>query len=618
MEHYFKLHYSQINIFDENIKLRNAQHGAIMAIGSHSSTSKHPALISMPTGTGKSAVIMLSPFLLKSKKVLIITPTVLVRSQMADDFKELKTLTRIGVFPEVMHKPQVFEMSSKYKSNMISDIKDCDVTIATPICALSLSEHQIRDQFDLVIIDEAHHEPAGTWQSVLENMDFCRQLLFTATPFRRDDKKIGADYIYNYPLSLAYKDKIYSEVEYIPVKESSENNDENLAKIAEEIFVRDKEQGYNHLLMVRTNSKDNSKLLKEVYDKHTELSLEVVDSSKSKRHVNTIIQKLMKKEIDGVICVDMMAEGFDFPNLKIAAIHHPHRSLASTLQFIGRFTRTNSKHLGHAKFIAINNSELLIENIKLYKSDAVWNDIIVNLSERKIEEEVLDQQFIKEFEPNDELENEFHLHSIHLNYHAKIFKTPYFNIQENVEISGYNLFKSYIYRDLNTIVFIFQKHEKPSWTNNDSNIFNSNYECIIAYYDEPNNFLFINSSIKSEQLYKHVSNQLCGEKIVKKLRLKEIHKVLAGYSNFEFFNAGLANNKGDGESYKISSGSDVSTTFNSTTGELYSPGHIFCKVTEKDISETIGYSSSSKIWSSTYGGIKELVDWFSKILRNFL
>src|SRR5699024_10313591 len=211
MKSYFQSHHSLISIFgDTNNKIRNAQYGAIMSIGSHFSTKNQPALISMPTGTGKSAVIMLAPYLLKSTKALIITPTILVRSQMADDFKVLRTLIDIEIFPEIMHKPKIFEMSTKFKDSMITDIEENDVVIATPICALSLSEHEIKQKFDIIIIDEAHHEPAKTWQSVLENMKFCRQLLFTATPFRRDDKKIKADYVYNYPLSLAYKDGIYS------------------------------------------------------------------------------------------------------------------------------------------------------------------------------------------------------------------------------------------------------------------------------------------------------------------------------------------------------------------------------------------------------------------------
>ncbi|WP_346763412.1 hypothetical protein [Escherichia sp. E4694] len=37
----------------------------------------------------------------------------------------------------------------------------------------------------------------------------------------------------------------------------------------------------------------------------------------------------------------MLGEGYDLPNLKIAALHDHHKSLAVTLQFIGRFTRVN-------------------------------------------------------------------------------------------------------------------------------------------------------------------------------------------------------------------------------------------------------------------------------------
>lgn len=61
----------------------------------------------------------------------------------------------------------------------------------------------------------------------------------------------------------------------------------------------------------------------------------------------------------------MLGEGFNFPKLKIAAIHSPHKSLEVTLQFIGRFARTNAPNLGVAKFIAIP-SEIEIEREKKY------------------------------------------------------------------------------------------------------------------------------------------------------------------------------------------------------------------------------------------------------------
>jgi len=48
----------------------------------------------------------------------------------------------------------------------------------------------------------------------------------------------------------------------------------------------------------------------------------------------------------------MLGEGFDLPNLKIAAVHDTHKSLAVLLQFTGRFTRAAGKNVGEASVIA--------------------------------------------------------------------------------------------------------------------------------------------------------------------------------------------------------------------------------------------------------------------------
>ncbi|WP_346659404.1 helicase-related protein [Bradyrhizobium sp. 141] len=53
-----------------------------------------------------------------------------------------------------------------------------------------------------------------------------------------------------------------------------------------------------------------------------------------------------------VVCVDMLGEGVDLPNLKIAALHDTHKSLAVTLQFIGRITRKgDDKTIGEATVV---------------------------------------------------------------------------------------------------------------------------------------------------------------------------------------------------------------------------------------------------------------------------
>ena len=153
--------------------------------------------------------------------------------------------------------------------------------------------------------------------------------------------------------------------------------------MAEQVFLSDREKGLNHYLMIRTNSKLDALKLEQLYAENTELKLRRIDSSMSNSIVKKCIEELKNEKLDGIICVDMLGEGFDFPNLKIAAIHSPHKSLASTLQFIGRFARTNAFNIGTAKFIALNDEELEIENNRLYASDAVWQDMIIDMSESK-------------------------------------------------------------------------------------------------------------------------------------------------------------------------------------------------------------------------------------------
>jgi superfamily II DNA or RNA helicase len=77
---------------DQNPGLRISQIGAIHAIGAHFSLRSDPALVVLPTGTGKTAVLMLTPYLLVSTRVLIIAQSRFVRDQIARDFAGIRTL----------------------------------------------------------------------------------------------------------------------------------------------------------------------------------------------------------------------------------------------------------------------------------------------------------------------------------------------------------------------------------------------------------------------------------------------------------------------------------------------------------------------------------------------
>jgi superfamily II DNA or RNA helicase len=149
--------------------LYNAQTGAVHALASHYTVDDQPAIVTMPTGSGKTAVLMMLPYILRSVRVLVITPSRLVRGQITEDFSALKTLREIGVVPDNLPSPRVKELDERIRT--VEDweaLREYDVVISTPHCTSPGYEDipaPPEDLFDTLIIDEAHHSPAFTWAS---------------------------------------------------------------------------------------------------------------------------------------------------------------------------------------------------------------------------------------------------------------------------------------------------------------------------------------------------------------------------------------------------------------------------------------------------------------------
>lgn len=610
---YFRTYYNKITYpidTEKNRGLRNAQLGAVHAVSSFFTINKKDAaIVIMPTGAGKTAVLMLVPYLIRKKRVLVVTPSKMVRGQISEDFSELRTLCVANVFNSSMKKPNVFELEHLYKEEYQKDLEKADVIVATPNCALSLSESDwAKANIDLVEVDEAHHTPAKTWQQILVNLSEATHVLFTATPFRLDRKELSGEIVYDYPLVKAYEDGIFGEIQYVSV-ENGEENDLCIAKRAEEVLLNDRKAGYEHYLMVRTDTKAGAEKLEELYRNNTSLKVSKVDSSMSNSRVKHILELLHSGELDGIVCVDMLGEGYDFPNLKVAAIHVPHKSLASTLQFIGRFARTNAKNIGKAKFVAVNNEELEIENNLLYSKDAVWQDMIIGISDGKNKREQENRNYYKEYVVEDErILESVPIHAIRPNCHVKIYRSMSFDINadfpEVCNVAGRILRN----KQENTVVGIGLEYVSPLWMGSGDKV-NLEYILYIIHYQTDTHMVHIYSQKHSEAMYDDLVSSFCDS--YEPIPKSEIYKVLGELKNFEIFNSGMLSKQSQsGESYRIMAGSDVSDAIDKDSGRMYSAGHAFCKAVdavEGDI--TIGYSSASKVWSSAYKDLKDYIQW---------
>jgi type III restriction/modification enzyme restriction subunit len=128
--------------------LRKAQVGAAFAVAAHFTCRAEAALVCMPTGSGKPAVMTLVPFLLGSSRVLVVTPSRLLREQLAAEFLLLKVLRGRKVVPEEMVGPRVQVVDRRADDAAWQAMQDFDVVVGTVNVlspAMTVSQPRLRE-----------------------------------------------------------------------------------------------------------------------------------------------------------------------------------------------------------------------------------------------------------------------------------------------------------------------------------------------------------------------------------------------------------------------------------------------------------------------------------------
>jgi len=598
--------------------LRRGQLGALHAIASHFTVSENPALIAMPTGSGKTAVFTIAPFLLRSSRVLIVTPSRLVRYQVAEQFSTLEIPRATGALVGVDALPTTCEIDHQLRNESDWEaLRPCDVVVSTPnsACPSGVIEGAASDLFDLVIFDEAHHVPALTWQAIAKAFPDARKLLLTATPFRRDRREIPAKLIYHYSIRQALDDGVFGRIEYVPIRDSKETNDVAVARAAEATLKADRDSGLKHLLLVRTDTTPRAKELEKIYSEQTALKLARVGSDLSYSTIKKVIANLRAQKLDGIVCVDMLGEGFDLPELKVAAIHAPHKSLGVTLQFIGRFARTSAVPLGTAKFIAVP-SDISVEASHLYEEDADWQELVPRLIEERVVTEVETRQALETFVSRVEsrrIAQHLSLYRVRPYLHVKVFDVieGEFSIPlaPPERIEDMNVISWRDSPELNATLIIFEVITPAGWTDLEE-LSTVEYEFALVFYDVDAHLLFISSSVRSPAFYDALLNLFVDGR-TSLLSMSEINRAFLGLTHHQFFHIGMKNRMRTSwnESYRTLSGRHVDRTVRGTDARTHDRGHYFGRAKDGDSDVTLGISSSSKAWSNRKVSLPFVVSW---------
>ncbi|KHT09192.1 DEAD/DEAH box helicase [Pectobacterium brasiliense] len=597
--------------------LRPPQIGGIYAaLGHERSDSSSSATIVMPTGTGKTETILSIIIAGRFDRTLVVVPSDALRTQISKKLLAYELPREFGLINAATENPKVAIINHGIKEDEeLNEIINANVIVASAAALSHFSDEgisKLTKECSHLIVDEAHHVTAVTWARVKKQFKKNKVFQFTATPFRTDGSRIEGKIVYNYPLKKAQEDKYFKPIEFHPVREFIEENaDKAIAEKAIKLLRNDISDGLDHIIMARASTIARAREVFTYYEKHSDLNPIIINNTTKKR--KKVIEDIKSCKHRVIVCVDMLGEGFDLPQLKISAIHDPHKSINVMLQFTGRFTR-NAAGVGDAKFVANIASVDVGESLdELYREDSDWNTLISNISSRKIQDEKDYEAFKSGFtDPSKLLELGLTpnistvIYNMQLSnwYPEKILK---------IGNNKFNIFDSSINDEENLLIFSVKSFTPVGWTDS-KELFDESWDLYIAYYNKRRNLLFIHSSAKDGLVTKLV-------KIIApnatRIQGERVFRTFHGLKRLKLQNVGLNKNR-KGLRYTMHTGTEINEQIPDIEAKRATKSNIFGKGYEDGVLVTIGGSHKGKVWSMDSDSIEKWILWCDKLAVKIL
>ena len=613
--------YQKENILQEELGLRPPQIGAIHSIMAHIQNADEKGIVVLPTGTGKTETMISVLVANQCEKVLVSVPSNSLRIQISDSFKKLGILRKLGVIPKDTDNPIVGVIQTKFKTEQeYKDfVEQCNVVITTMQILSELpkkiQENCTRD-FSHFFIDEAHHSEAPSWKSFINIFPNSKVFLFTATPFRNDNKKLDGKIIFNFSLRKAQEQGYYKKINFIPIREYNKlDADRVIAETAVKHLKEDISTGFDHILMARCGTKERANEIFELYSKHPQFSPIIVYNGIA--NLAQKIESIKSKKHRIIICVDMLGEGFDLPQLKIAAIHDARQSIPIMLQFIGRFTRTSSSKIGDATFITNTAYPPIKEELnQLYNTGSDWNVLLPKFSDGITQKQVEFNEFLDGFVGVEKSQIPFH--SIYPAMSVVVFKNKNQNWNPNNWRDGISNINQYEHQfsDVNesekTIVIILGKTSKVEWGNFEVTK-NINWEMITIHWDhrEDRNLIFINTSYKT-LAYKPLLKSVFGDDFIP-IDGDTVFRVLHDLKRYTLYNFGGRKGIGRDISFQSFFGKNVEEGLHDLEQRKLEKNNVFGVGYRGGEMQSMGCSQKGKIWSYLRGNLKDFIHWCQEI-----
>jgi superfamily II DNA or RNA helicase len=599
--------------------LRSPQVGALHAVLAHWKARQDPCTVVLPTGTGKTETMLALLVNQRLPRLLVVVPNVALRDQVSGKFLTLGVLRDQDVIGPGALLPVVGVLEHRPESPAeVDDFFDRCNVVVTNMQVVGGCDDAVQDRIaercSHLFIDEAHHISARTWDAFRRRMMNKLIVQFTATPFRTDGRSVDGRVVFNYPLRKAQEEGYFRPVTFKPVNVMDEGAaDEHIALAAVVQMEEDRARGLAHLVMARVDTIERAEVVHAVYiglvPEHRPL---LVHNRMAAGQRKEALRALRSGETKIIVCVNMLGEGFDLPELKIAALHDVHKSLAVTIQFTGRFTRS-APHIGDATVVANIADPRVDERLReLYAEDADWNVLLRRLSEGGTARQQRRSELIESFV---DAPPELPLQNLLPKMSAVVYRTTCERwTPENLDVETKHVklrAEPALSRDFELLIFVTRETEPVTW-GDVKEISNVTWHLYMLHWNRELGLLFINSS-NNDGLHEEMAKSVAGADI-DIVKGEDVFRCMADINRIVLLNMGLSQSLSWAVRHMRLVGPDIGEAFTPAELETKTKSDTFGKGFAKGDKVTFGCSVKGRVWSHRIAqDPSEWVDWCAEV-----
>ena len=332
--------------------------------------SDRQAMVRMPTGTGKTAVIATLAHLLADKpRCLVVAPWEYLVSQLQRELRE-RFWQKVGEDSSFTPKPcEIFTPSTFPKS--VKAAGSAGVLLCTNQTLQTLRKYKslfrkLRSWCTLALVDEGHREPAPRWAEAVRDLEVAT-VLFTATPYRNDLQLFDIDpaFTYSFTFGEALDEHIVRNVSFIDgswpvsgvnvVREFVHQLTKSSASLAKQLGLKDSALR----VIVRCDDAEQIKSVVAALLVHGETAIgihETFGRADGKQYLKDVPEP-STETAQFWVHQNKLIEGVDDPSFRLIAIFGGFSNARNLVQQVGRVIRNPERKPGQMAFVLAHSKQ---------------------------------------------------------------------------------------------------------------------------------------------------------------------------------------------------------------------------------------------------------------------